>query len=301
MADLKVHILGHDFKNPVIMSSGVFGYGREYEKLFPLSKLGGLATKGTTLHKRNGNDGPRIAETSDGLLFSVGLQNPGIDHYIKEDLPYLLTKDTNVLTNVAALSQEEYLEIIEKLEETDAPIIELNISCPNLKGAPLGDHKDTAYEVTKKVRAITKKPLCVKLSPNVGNIAEIAMACEDAGADAVSLVNSISGMKINLRTGKPFFNNKTAGYSGHAIFHIAERMVWQVANAVNIPVIGIGGITSGEDAIEMMMAGASAVEVGSAIFKDPYAPIHIIDGMNKWLDDNGKKSVTEIIGTAVEK
>lgn len=297
MADLRNTVFGKKFKNPVLMASGVFGYGREYEEFFPLDKLGGLCTKGTTLEKRHGNDGTRITECDSGLLFSVGLQNPGIDYYMKNDLPYLLTKDTNIFTNVAALSTEEYEKIVEKLEPTDAPFIELNISCPNTSGEPLSTRPDTTEMITKKIRKLTKKPLIVKLSPNVGDIAEIARAAESAGADGISLVNSIHGFKIDLRTRRPVFQNNLAGMSGPAIYPIALRMVWQVSSAVKIPVIGIGGIDSGEKAVEMMMAGASLIEVGSAIFKDPYAPLHVIDGIRKWMDENHVKDVREIIGS----
>ena len=296
MADLNINILGHDFKNPVIMSSGVFGYGREYEEFFPLEALGGMATKGTTLYKRNGSEGKRITETPSGLLFSVGLQNPGIDYYIENELPNLLTKNTNILTNVAASDIDEYLEIVRKLEQTDAPIIELNISCPNLSGEPYGVSCQSTVTVTKAVREITKKPLIVKLSPNVGNIGEIAKAAEAGGADAVSLINAISGMKIDINTRRPFLRNNHGGFSGAAIFPIALRMVWEASNAVDIPVLGIGGISSGEDALQMIMAGASCVEVGCAIFKDPYAPIKIINEIDQWCDDHGVKDINELIG-----
>lgn len=298
MAELKVNLLGHEFRNPIVMASGVFGYGREYEELFPLDRLGGLCTKGTTLNKRLGSEGKRIIETSDGLLFSVGLQNPGINYYIRNELPNLLTKNTNILTNVAASEFDEYLEIVRRLDETDAPIIELNISCPNLSGDPLGTSCAGTEQITAAVRKLTKKPITVKLSPNVGNIADIARAAESAGADGISLINSIHGMKIDLKTRRPFLRNGHGGYSGAALFPIALKMVWDAAHAVKIPVLGIGGVTSGENAVEMMMAGASAVQVGSAIFRDPLAPIHIIEELNVWLDENGVKDVNEIIGCA---
>lgn len=297
MADLKNTVFGKEFKNPIVMASGVFGYGREYEQFFPLSELGGLSTKGTTLKKRAGNDGVRITEVDSGLLFSVGLQNPGIDYYIKNDLPYLLTKDTNIFTNVAALSTDEYVGIVKKLEQTDAPLIELNISCPNTSGAPLATKASSTEMITRKIRELTKKPLIVKLSPNVSDIAEIAKAAESGGADGISLVNSIHGFKIDLRTRRPVFNLNLAGMSGPAIFPIALRMVWQAASAVKIPVMGIGGVDSGEKAIEMLMAGASLVQVGSAIFRDPHAPIRIIEEMNEWMDKNGVKDVRELIGS----
>ncbi|MBR0141485.1 MAG: dihydroorotate dehydrogenase [Ruminococcus sp.] len=299
MADLSVKICGIDFKNPIIPASGVFGYGHEYEELFPLEKLGGIATKGTTLHRRTGNIAPRIAETPSGMLNSVGLQNPGIDHFIDKELPYLLGKNLVILANIAGSTTEECVQVAEKLENTDVHMIELNISCPNVKhgGAAFGTSCDLAAEVTKQVRKATSKPLIVKLSPNVTSIAEIAKAVESEGADAVSLINTLLGMRININTGRPILHNNVGGLSGPAVFPVAVRMVWQVANAVNIPVIGMGGVSSGKDAIELMMAGASAVQVGAAIFTDPYAPIKIIDEMNEFLDSKNISSVRDIIGS----
>ncbi|MCM1505972.1 MAG: dihydroorotate dehydrogenase [Ruminococcus flavefaciens] len=299
MADLSVNICGIDFKNPVIPASGVFGYGREYEELFPLEKLGGIATKGTTLHRRTGNLAPRIAETPSGMLNSVGLQNPGIDHFISKELPNLLEKNTVILANIAGSTVDECVQVAEKLESTDVHMIELNISCPNVKqgGAAFGTSCEMASEVVKNVRKATTKPLVVKLSPNVTSIADIAKSVEDAGADAVSLINTLLGMRIDINTGRPILKNNVGGMSGPAIFPIAVRMVWQVANAVKIPVIGMGGVSSGRDAIELMMAGASAVQVGAAIFTDPYAPVRIIDEMNDFLDSKNISSVRDIIGT----
>lgn len=299
MADLSVKICGVDFKNPIIPASGVFGYGHEYEELYPLSKLGGIATKGTTLHRRTGNLAPRIAETPSGMLNSVGLQNPGIDHFIEKELPYLLTKDVTILANIAGSTVEECIQVAEKLENTDVHMIELNISCPNVKqgGAAFGTSCEMAAEVTRQVRKATSKPLIVKLSPNVTSITDIAKAVEDAGADAVSLINTLLGMRIDINTGRPILRNNVGGMSGPAVFPIAVRMVWQVANAVKIPVIGMGGVSSGADAIELMMAGASAVQVGAAIFTDPFAPVKIIDEMNDFLDRKGIASVRDIIGT----
>ncbi len=299
MADLSVNICGIDFKNPIIPASGVFGYGREYEELFSLDRLGGIATKGTTLHRRTGNLAPRIAETPSGMLNSVGLQNPGIDHFIEKELPYLLQKDTVILANIAGSTVEECVQVAEKLESTDVHMIELNISCPNVKqgGAAFGTSCEMASEVVKQVRKATSKPLVVKLSPNVTSIADIAKAVESAGADAVSLINTLLGMRIDINTSRPVLRNNVGGMSGRAVFPIAVRMVWQVANAVKIPVIGMGGVSSGRDAIELMMAGASAVQVGAAIFTDPYAPIKIIDEMNDFLDSKNISSVRDIIGT----
>lgn len=299
MADLRVEVAGVSFKNPVIPASGAFGFGREYEKFYPLSKLGGISCKGTTLNLKDGNPPPRIAETPSGMLNSVGLQNPGIDAFIEHELPYLRTKDVTILANVAGSTVEDCITIAQKLEGTAVDMIELNISCPNVKegGAAFGSTPQMAAAVTKAVRGATSKPLMVKLSPNVTDIVAIAKAVEAEGADAVSLINTLLGMRIDINTRRPVLKNNTGGLSGQAIFPVAVRMVWQVANAVNIPVVGMGGIASGKDAIEMMMAGASAVQVGAAIFADPYAPVKIVDEMNAWLDDKGIASVKEIVGT----
>ena len=231
MADLSVKIAGVEFKNPVIPASGVFGYGREYEELFSLSKLGGIATKGTTITKRNGNPSPRIAETPSGMLNSVGLQNPGIDKFISEELPNLMTKDTVILANIAGSTADECVEIARKLDETDVHMIELNISCPNVKqgGMAFGATCEGAAGITKRVRQVTKKPLVVKLSPNVTSIAEIAKSVEAQGADALSLINTVLGMRIDINTQRPILKNNMGGMSGPAVFPIAVRMVWQTA------------------------------------------------------------------------
>lgn len=299
MADLQVKIGDLTLKNPIIPASGVFGYGREYEKYYPLSLLGGIATKGTTGAKRTGNLAPRVAETTAGMLNSVGLQNPGIDAFIANELPHLLSCDTVILANIAGATAEECAEVAAKLDKTDVHMIELNISCPNVKqgGAAFGTSCTAAAQVTKAVREATKKPLCVKLSPNVTSITEIAKAVVDAGADAVSLINTLLGMRIDLRTRRPILHNNMGGFSGAAVFPVAVRMVWQVANAVDVPVIGMGGVMTGEDAAELMMAGASAVEVGTAIVQDPFAPLRIIDGLNAWLDANGVARAADLTGT----
>jgi len=299
MADLSVNIAGVEFKNPVIPASGTFGYGREYGRFYPLSKLGGIATKGTTLESRLGNLAPRIAETPSGILNSVGLQNPGIDKFIRVELPNLMKQETVIIVNIAGSTVEEYIEVAKKLEETDAHMIELNISCPNVKegGVAFGVSCDSAAGITAAVRKVTKKPLIVKLSPNVTDIAGIAKAVEAEGADAVSLINTLLGMRIDIRTGRPVLRNNVGGLSGKAVFPVAVRMVWQVANAVKIPVIGMGGVATANDAIELMMAGAAAVQVGTAMFANPFAPIEIIDGINEYLDKNGISSVREIIGS----
>ena len=302
MADLSVKVAGVDFKNPVIVASGTFGYGHEYEELFPLSKLGGISTKGTTGAKRTGNLAPRIAETPSGILNSVGLQNPGIDAFIEKELPYLLTKDTTIVANIAGATPEECAEVAAKLDSTDVDMIELNISCPNVKqgGAAFGVSCEGAAGVTKLVRAATKKPLMVKLSPNVTNIVDIAKAVEAEGADVLSLINTLLGMRIDINSRRPILRNNVGGLSGPCVFPVAVRMVWQVASAVGIDVVGMGGISDYEDAIEMMMAGAKAIQIGTVLFNNPYAAVEIADGMNNWLDSKGIKSVSEIVGT-VEK
>lgn len=299
MADLRVNVAGVEFKNPVIPASGAFGYGREYEKFYPLSRLGGISVKGTTLHERQGNPGPRIAETPSGMLNSVGLQNGGVEKFLKYELPNLVTKETRIVANIAGSTVEECAELAAMLNGTAVDMIELNISCPNVKqgGAAFGTDCTVAGQVTKAVRDASEKPLMVKLSPNVTSIVDIAKSVEANGADAVSLINTLLGMRIDIKTRRPILKNNVGGLSGPAVFPVAVRMVWQVANAVSIPVVGMGGIAGYEDAVEMMMAGSSAVQVGAAIFSNPYAPIEIIDGMNKWCNDNGVKSITEIVGT----
>ncbi|MBC8611350.1 Dihydroorotate dehydrogenase B (NAD(+))%2C catalytic subunit [uncultured Ruminococcus sp.] len=298
MADLRVNIAGVTLKNPVIPASGAFGFGREYEVLYPLSKLGGIATKGTTLNRKDGNPPPRIAETPSGMLNSVGLQNPGIDHFIREELPHLKACDTAVIANVAGATVEDCVEIARRLESTEVDMIELNISCPNVKqgGAAFGVHCESAAGITEAVRKATTKPLMVKLSPNVTDITEIARAVEAAGADAVSLINTLLGMRIDIKTRRPILKNNVGGMSGPAVFPIAVRMVWQVANAVKIPVVGMGGVTTWKDAVEMMMAGAVAVQMGAAIFQNPFAPLEVIDGLDRYCDENGIDKVSDLTG-----
>lgn len=298
MNKLAVNFAGVDFKNPVIPASGTFGYGKEYEEFFDLSKLGGISVKGTTEKLRTGNLPPRIAETPSGMLNSVGLQNPGVDHFIAHELPYLMKKDTVIIANMAGSTADGYREVAEKLDRTDVPMIEVNISCPNVKagGAAFGVSCEGAAQITKIVRAATKKPIMIKLSPNVTNIAEIAKAVEAEGADAVSLINTLLGMRIDIRTKRPILHNNVGGLSGPAVFPVAVRMVWQVANAVKIPVCGMGGISTWEDAVEMMMAGASTVQVGAALFNDPLAAVKIIDGLEKYVEDNHLNSINDIVG-----
>lgn len=296
---LKVSFAGVEFANPVIPASGAFGYGREYEEFYPLNKLGGISVKGTTLERRNGNLPPRIAETPSGMLNSVGLQNPGSEKFINVELPNLLTKGTRIIANIAGATAEECAMLAHKLDGTDVDMIELNISCPNVKrgGAAFGTNCDSAATVTRLVRAATSKPLMVKLSPNVTSITDIAKAVEAEGADALSLINTLLGMRIDIRSRRPILKNNVGGLSGPAVFPVAVRMVWQVSNAVKIPVCGMGGISTWQDAVEMMMAGASTIQLGAAIFSNPYAPVEIVDGLERYCADNGIKNISEITGT----
>lgn len=298
MADLTVNIAGVEFKNPVITASGTFGFGREYSEFYPLKEIGGLSCKGITLKPRMGNPPPRIAETPSGILNAVGLQNPGVDHFIERDLPWLKEQEMVVIANIAGNTPEEYAQMAEKLSESSVDMIEMNISCPNVKhgGVQFGTSCQSVGAITREVRAHCKKPLMVKLSPNVSDIAEIARAAESEGADALSLINTLTGMRIDINTRRPIIRNNTGGLSGPAVFPVAVRMVWQTAGAVKIPVVGMGGISTWRDAVEMMLAGASAIQVGTALFSDPYAPLKIKEGLNRYLDDQGIASVTELAG-----
>ncbi len=298
MADMRVNIAGVEFKNPVITASGSFGFGREYARIYDISRLGGISCKGTTLHTRLGNPPPRICETPSGILNSVGLQNPGVDGFIKDDLPWLKKQDIVIIANIAGSQTEDYIETVKRLNGTGIDMIELNISCPNVKqgGASFGTDPKTAADITKKVKQAADVPVIVKLTPNVTDITEIALAVEAAGADAVSLINTLTGMRIDIRTRRPILKNNTGGMSGPAVLPIAVRMVWQVASKVKIPVIGMGGISKWEDAVEMMLAGASAVQIGTANFTDAYTPLKVIAGVEDYLDANGFKSVNDIVG-----
>lgn len=298
MIDTKVSLNGVEFKNPVIAASGTFGFGREYGEYFPLSKLGGISTTGLTLHKKGGNKGIRIYETTGGLLNSIGLQNLGVDNFIKEELPFIKKQDTVILANVGGSTIEEYIESIEKLNKTNIDMVELNISCPNVKegGAAFGIKSDIAYKVVSEVRKVCKKPLIVKLSPNAENIVHMAESCAKAGADGLSLVNTFSGMAVDIHNRKPVFKNTIAGLSGPCIKPIALRMVYQVSKAVDIPVLGIGGIVDYKDAIEFIMAGAHAIQVGSGNFIKPDICLDIIQGIEKFMIDEGIKSIEEIRG-----
>ena len=299
MADLKVKVSGIEFNNPLIAASGTFGFGREYNEFYPLSVLGGISCKGITLTSRPGNPAPRIAETPSGILNAVGLQNPGVDHFIKEDLPWLKEQDTVIIANIAGNSYEDYCKMAEKLSDTDVDMIELNISCPNVKsgGVQFGTSCESVGAITKEVRKYCKKPLIIKLSPNVTDIVSIAQAAEAEGADAISMINTLTGMRIDINTGRPIIRNNTGGLSGPAVFPVAVRMVYQVAQAIKIPIIGMGGISTWQDAVEMMIAGATALQIGTVLFKDPYAPVKINEGINNFLDEKGIKSVTELTKT----
>lgn len=299
MADLRVNICGVNFKNPVVAASGTYGFGREYNELYDISQIGGISTKGMTLEPRPGNLVPRIAEGTSVILNAVGLQNPGVDHFIKCDLPFLREKGVVVIANVAGKTLEDYGAICKKLDGL-VDMVELNISCPNVRagGMAFGIRPQSILEVTSVAKEnLNKTPLIVKLSPNVESIAVNAQHAEMGGADCISLVNTFTGMVIDLEKRKPVIANNTGGVSGAGIKPIAVKMVYEAAHAVKIPVIGMGGIMTGEDAVEFMMAGARAVQVGTANFANPNALPEIIAGMNAWLDGHGIKSVNEIVDT----
>jgi dihydroorotate dehydrogenase (NAD+) catalytic subunit len=295
---MKIHNL--DFKNPVMTASGTCGFGEEIADFFDLSLLGGIVVKGTTLKHREGNAYPRMAETSSGMLNAVGLQNKGVNNFISNIYPSIKDLDTNVIVNVNGSTIEDYVALTERLNELDKiPAIELNISCPNVKegGMAFGVNCASAEAVVKAVRKVYNKTLIVKLSPNVTDIAEIAKAVEAQGADSVSLINTLLGMAVNAETRKPVLSTITGGLSGPAVKPVALRMVWQVYNAVKIPVIGMGGIMNAIDAIEFMIAGATAIQVGTAIFIDPTIPIQIVDGLTQYMERHKIQSVNELIGS----
>lgn len=299
MAALNVKINNVEFKNPIITASGTFGYGLEFADLVPLDKLGGIIVKGTTLHHREGNDYPRMAETAQGMLNCVGLQNKGVDYFCREIYPKIKDIGTNMLVNVSGSSPEDYAACATRINTLEKiPAIELNISCPNVRegGMAFGVTCSGAAHVVKAVRAVYDKTLIVKLSPNVTDIAQIACACEDEGADAVSLINTLLGMAVDIERRKPQLSIRTGGLSGPAVKPVALRMVYDVAHAVKIPVIGLGGISSAADAIEFLMCGATAIQIGTANFVDPTVTIKVIEGLDSWLDAHGCQSVHEIIG-----
>lgn len=299
MADLRVKIKDLCLKNPVMTASGTFGYGLEFADFMPLDGIGGIIVKGTTLAPRQGNDYPRMAETASGMLNCVGLQNKGVDYFCEQIYPEIKDIDTNMIVNVSGSSPDDYAECAARIDALDAiPAIELNISCPNVRdgGMAFGVTCEGAASVVRAVRARYHKTLIVKLSPNVTDITEIARAVEAEGADCVSLINTLMGMAVDIERRKPMLSIGTGGLSGPAVKPVALRMVWQTAKAVSIPVIGLGGICSAADAIEFIMAGATAIEIGTANFLDPAVSIKVRDGINDWLDSHGCKSVTEIVG-----
>lgn len=298
MVDLSVRIAGVEFPNPVIAASGTYGNGECYTDLYPISKLGGISCKGMTIEPKLGNPPPRIAETYSGVLNSVGLQNIGVHGFIEYYLPTLKEEGNVIIANVAGATVDDYIAAAEALDASNVDMIELNVSCPNVKagGATWGVTREGAAGVTKAVRKATSKPLIVKLTPNVTDIASIAKAVEAEGADALSMINTLLGMRIDIRTKRPILRNNMGGLSGPAIFPVAVRMVYQCYKAVNIPIIGMGGISTWEDAVEMMLAGATAIQMGAAIFSDPYAPLNVIDGLAEYMEKNGIKSLSEITG-----
>ena len=297
MAEMKVNIAGVEWKNPVTTGSGTFGFGREYSEYFDLSEFGAVCLKALSAKPRLGNPSPRIAETTKGVLNSVGLQNPGAEAFIEKELPRLRKYDTKLIANLCGASVEDYTEVAQILDDK-VDMFELNISCPNVKegGMAFGTNPKMVEEITQKVKAVSKVPLIVKLSPNVTDITEIARAAEVGGADAVSLINTLLGMKIDINTRRPILHNNMGGLSGPAVKPVAVRMVYQVRKAIKLPIIGMGGITSAEDAIEFMLAGANAIAVGTAGLVDPYAWVKVIKGIESYLNKNNIADVNDIVG-----
>ena len=302
--DISIELPGLHLKNPIIPASGCFGFGKEFAELYDLSILGGIAIKSATPKERFGNPTPRIAETPMGMLNAIGLQNKGVQSIIDNELPFLAPYDTEIIANVAGATEEDYVEVVQALNDQDVvKAYELNISCPNVKhgGMGLGTQPELAAHVTQMVKAVAQKPVYVKLSPNVTDIVAIAKAVEAAGADGLVLINTLMGMRIDLKTGNPLLANKTGGLSGPAIKPVAIRMVYQVASAVQIPIIGVGGITCAEDVLEFLNAGASAVEVGAQNFVDPYCCPKIIKDLPRVLEKYGYESITQAIGRSLDE
>lgn len=300
MAEMKVNIAGVEWKNPVTTGSGTFGFGREYSEYFDLSELGAVCLKALSAKPRLGNPSPRIAETTKGVLNSVGLQNPGAEAFIEKELPRLRKYDTKLIANLCGASVEDYTEVAQILDDK-VDMFELNISCPNVKegGMAFGTNPKMVEEITQKVKAVSKVPLIVKLSPNVTDITEIARAAEAGGADAVSLINTLLGMKIDINTRRPILHNNMGGLSGPAVKPVAVRMVYQVRKVIKLPIIGMGGITSAEDAIEFMLAGANAIAVGTAGLVDPYAWVKVIKELESYLNKNNIADVNDIVGAVI--
>lgn len=298
MTDMRVNIAGVELQNPIAVASGTFGFGREYGKFYSLDELGAICVKGLTLLPREGNPPPRIAETPAGMLNSVGLQNPGVDAFLREEMPFLKQYKAKIIANVSGNTVDEYRVMAEKVSAAGVDLIELNISCPNVKagGMAFGTSAAMAAEVTAAAKKHTSVPLMVKLSPNVTDIAEIARAVADAGADALSLINTLLGMRIDIRTRRPIIRNNMGGLSGPAVLPVAIRMIWQVASAVRLPILGMGGVSTAADAAELMLAGASAVAVGTACFADPYAPVKVRDGLRAYLEENNIARASDLTG-----
>ena len=294
----KVSIAGVEFKNPITVASGTFGSGMEYDEFVDLNLLGAVTTKGVANIPWPGNPTPRVAETYGGMMNAIGLQNPGIDTFVKRDIPFLKEKDTKIIVNVCGKSTEDYLDVVERLGDEPVDLLEINVSCPNVKegGIAFGQDPKALYDITKAIKAKAKQPIIMKLSPNVTDITEMARAAEAAGSDALSLINTLTGMKIDIKRRAFAVANKTAGVSGPAIHPIAVRMVYQVANAVKLPIIGMGGVMNTEDALEMIMAGATAVAVGTANFHNPYATVEIIKGIEEYMQANGVDDINTLIG-----
>jgi dihydroorotate dehydrogenase (NAD+) catalytic subunit len=298
IADMRVNIAGVELKNPVMTASGTFGSGREYEKYIDINQLGAVIVKGVANKEWLGNPAPRIAETYGGMLNAVGLQNPGVDVFIKEDIPFLRQFDTKIVVNVVGRTIEDYVEVAERLSHEDVDLLELNISCPNVKegGVAFGTNPIMAETITKAVKKVAKQPLIVKLSPNVTDITEIAKAVEAGGADSISLINTLLGMRVDINKRQPIIANKVAGLSGPGIKPVAVRMVYQVHKAVKLPIIGLGGIMNYEDAVEFMMVGASAIAVGTANLINPRATIEIVEGLKKYAERQKMRDINEIVG-----
>lgn len=294
----KVSIAGVELKNPITVASGTFGSGMEYDEFVDLNLLGAVTTKGVANVPWPGNPTPRVAETYGGMMNAIGLQNPGIDTFVKRDIPFLKKKDTKIIVNVCGKSTEDYLDVVERLGDEPVDLLEINVSCPNVKegGIAFGQDPKALYDITKAIKAKAKQPIIMKLSPNVTDITEMAKAAEAAGSDALSLINTLTGMKIDIKRRAFAVANKTAGVSGPAIHPIAVRMVYQVANAVKLPIIGMGGVMNTEDALEMIMAGATAVAVGTANFHNPYATVEIIKGIEEYMQANGVDDINTLIG-----
>ena len=294
----KVSIAGVELKNPITVASGTFGSGMEYDEFVDLNLLGAVTTKGVANVPWPGNPTPRVAETYGGMMNAIGLQNPGIDTFVKRDIPFLKEKDTKIIVNVCGKSTEDYLDVVERLGDEPVDLLEINVSCPNVKegGIAFGQDPKALYDITKAIKAKAKQPIIMKLSPNVTDITEMAKAAEAAGSDALSLINTLTGMKIDVKRRTFAFANKTAGVSVPAIHPIAVRMVYQVANAVKLPIIGMGGVMNTEDALEMIMAGATAVAVGTANFHNPYATVEIIKGIEEYMQANGVDDINTLIG-----